>query len=83
VRVTLAPDDLPATHEVAADELDEALEDLARLEPRQARVVEMRFYAGLTAEETAEALGTSVATVKRDWTVARAWLHRELTGGNA
>ena len=79
VRVALVADELPATREVAADELDEALEDLARLEPRQARVVEMRFYAGLTAEETAEALGTSVATVKRDWTVARAWLHRELT----
>jgi DNA-directed RNA polymerase specialized sigma24 family protein len=40
----------------------------------------MRFYAGLTVEETAEVLGTSPATVKRDWTVARAWLHRELMG---
>lgn len=83
VRVALVADELPAPRELAADELDEALEDLARLEPRQARVVEMRFYAGLSAEETAAALGTSVATVKRDWTVARAWLHRELTGRRA
>jgi RNA polymerase sigma factor (TIGR02999 family) len=80
LRVTLLPDALPDTRDVAADQLDEALEDLARLEPRQARVVEMRFYAGLTVEETAEVLGTSPATVKRDWTVARAWLHRELMG---
>ncbi|MGH7740663.1 MAG: sigma-70 family RNA polymerase sigma factor [Candidatus Eiseniibacteriota bacterium] len=80
LRVTLLPDSLPDTQDVAADELDQALEDLARLEPRQARVVEMRFYAGLTVEETAEVLGTSPATVKRDWTVARAWLHRELIG---
>ena len=80
VRVALVEDALPAQDEVAADDLDEALEDLARLEPRQARVIEMRFYAGLTVEETAEVLGTSPATVKRDWTVARAWLHRELSG---
>jgi len=80
LRVALLPDALPDTTDIAADQLDEALEDLARLEPRQARVVEMRFYAGLTIEETAEALGTSAATVKRDWTVARAWLHRELMG---
>lgn len=78
LRVTLAPEALPDIRDVAADRLDEALEDLARLEPRQARVVEMRFYVGLSIEETAEALGTSPATVKRDWTVARAWLHREL-----
>jgi RNA polymerase sigma factor (TIGR02999 family) len=83
VRVALEPEALPAVQDVAADELDAALEDLARLEPRQARVVEMRFYAGLSVEETAEALGTSPATVKRDWTVARAWLHRELLGGGA
>jgi len=66
-----------------ADELlalDDALERLAAVSERQARVVECRFFAGMSVEETAEALGTSPATVKRDWTVARAWLHRELEG---
>jgi RNA polymerase sigma factor (TIGR02999 family) len=58
--------------------LDEALGRLERLDPRQARVVECRFFAGLDVQETAEALGISPATVKRDWTMARAWLHREL-----
>ncbi|HEX2779483.1 MAG TPA: sigma-70 family RNA polymerase sigma factor [Gemmatimonadaceae bacterium] len=64
-----------------ADELlalDEALDRLAGVSERQARVVECRFFAGMSVEETAEALGTSPATVKRDWTVARAWLYREL-----
>lgn len=64
-----------------ADELlalDDALQRLAAASERQARVVECRFFAGMSVEETAEALGTSAATVKRDWTVARAWLHREL-----
>ncbi len=83
VRVALEDADVAGGPDVAADELDAALEDLARLEPRQARVVEMRFYAGLSVEETAEALGTSPATVKRDWAVARAWLHRELGRGGA
>lgn len=58
--------------------LDEALERLAAVSERQCRVVECRFFAGMSVEETAEALRTSPATVKRDWTVARAWLHREL-----
>jgi RNA polymerase sigma factor (TIGR02999 family) len=64
-----------------ADELlalDEALARLAEVSERQCRVVECRFFAGMTVEETAEALHTSPATVKREWTVARAWLHREL-----
>ena len=65
--------------EVAADDLDAALEDLAKLDARQARVVELRFFGGLSIEETAEALGISPATAKRDWTTARAWLHHELT----
>jgi RNA polymerase sigma factor (TIGR02999 family) len=65
---------------VAADDLDTLIEDLARLDPRQARVVELRFFGGLTVEETAEVLGVSPVTVKRDWMVARAWLHRELRG---
>jgi DNA-directed RNA polymerase specialized sigma24 family protein len=58
--------------------LDEALHRLAATSERQCRVVECRFFAGMSVEETAEALDLSPATVKRDWTVARAWLHREL-----
>ncbi len=61
--------------------LDEALERLADVNERYGRVVECRFYGGMSVEETAEALGTSPATVKRDWTVARAWLNRELGDG--
>ena len=61
--------------------LDEALDRLAGVNERYGRVVECRFYGGMSVEETAEALGTSPATVKRDWTVARAWLNRELGDG--
>ena len=60
--------------------LDEALERLAALDPEQARLVELRFFGGLTIEETAEAMQISPATVKRHWTLARAWLARELEG---
>ena len=56
--------------------LDEALERLAEFDERQSRVVELRFFGGLTVEETAEALGIAPKTVKRDWSVARAWLYR-------
>lgn len=59
--------------------LDEALTRLESLSERQARVVECRFFAGMGMEETGAALGISRATVKRDWTIARAWLNRELT----
>jgi RNA polymerase sigma factor (TIGR02999 family) len=59
--------------------LDEALENLARLDEQQSRVVELRFFAGLSIEETAEALRISPATVKRDWTTAKAWLYRDLS----
>jgi len=58
--------------------LHEALERLAALDPDQARIVELRYFGGMTIEDTAEALGVSAATVKRDWAVARAWLRREL-----
>jgi RNA polymerase sigma factor (TIGR02999 family) len=58
--------------------LDDALSRLEALDPQQAQVVELRFFGGLTVEETAEALGISTATVKREWAVARAWLHRAL-----
>jgi RNA polymerase sigma factor (TIGR02999 family) len=58
--------------------LDDALQTLERLDPRQARVVELRYFAGLSLEETAEALNISVMTVRRDWSLAGAWLFREL-----
>jgi RNA polymerase sigma factor (TIGR02999 family) len=60
--------------------LCEALDRLEQLEPRQARVVECRFFAGLSLDETAAALSVSPATVSRDWTIARAWLPAQLTG---
>ena len=58
--------------------LDAALERLRELEPRHARVVELRHLTGLSVEETAEVLGVSDRTVRRDWQIARAWLHREI-----
>jgi RNA polymerase sigma-70 factor (ECF subfamily) len=61
--------------------LDEAMQDLARFDPRKARVVELRFFGGLSVEETAEVLKVSAVTVMRDWTSARAWLYREISGG--
>jgi RNA polymerase sigma factor (TIGR02999 family) len=71
--------DLPGPapeEEVAA--VDEALTRLAAIDPRQGRLVELRYFAGLSIEEAAEVLGVSPATVKRDWALARAWLQREL-----
>ena len=59
----------------------DALNTLARLDPRKVQVVEMRFFGGLSVEETAEVLKISTVTVKRDWRAAKAWLYRELTGG--
>jgi RNA polymerase sigma factor (TIGR02999 family) len=59
--------------------LDEALERLARVAPQQSRVVELRYFGGLSISETAEVLGISPATVKREWTMAKAWLHREIS----
>jgi RNA polymerase sigma factor (TIGR02999 family) len=61
--------------------LDGALERLGTVDPQQSRVVELRFFAGLSVEETAEALGISPATVKRDWATAKLWLYNELTAG--
>ena len=61
--------------------LDECLTRLAALDPQQARLVEVRFFAGLNVEETAEVMGISTATVKREWSSAKAWLNREITGG--
>jgi RNA polymerase sigma factor (sigma-70 family) len=61
--------------------LDDALQALEKLNTRQARVVELRFFAGLSYEETAEALNVSVGTVRRDWSFAQVWLFRELSKG--
>lgn len=64
-------------------DLDRALDELAALNPRQARVVECRFFAGLRVDETAEALGVSPRTVQYDWALARAWLKKALEGGSS
>jgi RNA polymerase sigma factor (TIGR02999 family) len=61
--------------------LDEAMNALARFDPRKLQVVEMRFFGGLSVEETAEVLKVSPATVRRDWSIAKLWLYRELGGG--
>jgi len=68
--------ELPA---IEFDDLDRALTDLAKLSERQAHVVELRYFGGLTIDETAVTLGVAPMTVKRDWALARAWLFRELT----
>jgi RNA polymerase sigma-70 factor (ECF subfamily) len=73
-RITTAGSDRAAT--LCA--LDDALEALTRLDPRRAQVIELRFFGGLSVDETADALGVSPQTVMRDWQLARAWLMREL-----
>ena len=60
--------------------IDSALDRLQALDPGQAEIVELRFFGGLTVEETAAVLSVSPRTVKREWALARAWLHRELAG---
>ena len=62
--------------------LDDAMNELARIDARKVQVVEMRFFGGLSVEETAEVLKVSPVTVMRDWSTAKAWLYRELTGGS-
>jgi len=62
--------------------LDEALTKLESIDPQQARVVELKFFGGLTIKETAEALGISVDMVKREWSTAKAWLYREMRNGS-
>lgn len=64
---------------VLFDELDEVLTRLQALDPDQGQIVELRFFGGLTVEEVAEVMGTSTATVEREWRMARAWLHQQLT----
>ncbi len=84
VRVSIdevAPLEVAHSEEILA--LNEALERLERLTARQGRIVELRFFAGLTSAEVGEVLGISRATIDRDWRVARAWLRRELRSGAA
>lgn len=80
VHVTLSEAELASqepTAEVA--ELDEALTRLESIDPQQARVVELRYFGGMTIKETAEAIGISIDMVKREWSTAKAWLHREMS----
>jgi RNA polymerase sigma factor (TIGR02999 family) len=80
VRVTLADANLMSkSRDLDIVALDEALERLGKVDEQQARVVELRFFSGLTVAETAEVLSISAATVKRDWSMAKAWLHREIS----
>jgi len=84
-RAIIQLDDAVILTEDKCEELlavDQALTNLGAWDPRLARIVEMRFFAGLTEEEIAEVLGVSSRTVKRDWQVAKAWLHGELTGND-
>ncbi|HUP04950.1 MAG TPA: ECF-type sigma factor [Bryobacteraceae bacterium] len=71
--------ELAAAPDVNMLELDEALDALDQVDSQQRKIVELRYFGGLSIEETARALGVSPATVKRDWRIARAWLHRELS----
>jgi RNA polymerase sigma-70 factor, ECF subfamily len=75
--------ELAAAHEVDLMALDEALNVLERIDTQQRQIVELRYFGGLNIEETAEVLGVSPATVKRDWRMAKAWLHRELSSDAA
>ena len=80
-RVTLAGDEVATdTHkEIDVLALDEALERLAQFDPQQERIVELRYFGGLTIDETAEVVGVSAATVVREWTIAKAWLRADLS----
>jgi RNA polymerase sigma factor (TIGR02999 family) len=69
----------PEPRDLNLVELDQALENLARIDPQQSRIVELRFFAGLSIDDTAEVLKISPATVKREWSMAKAWLHREMS----
>ncbi len=73
---------LPQQKEVDVVALDDALQELERMDRTQSRIVELRFFGGLTIEETAEALRISPATVKREWVLAKAWLHKTIMRAN-
>ena len=70
---------LPQRKDVDVVAIDDALNALAEVDPRQSRIVELRFFAGLSLQEISEVMGIATATVQRDWTAARAWLHREIS----
>jgi RNA polymerase sigma factor (TIGR02999 family) len=74
---------LPEQRDLDLIALDDALKSLTELDPQQSRIVELRYFAGLTIEDTSEVLGISPATVKRDWATARAWLQREMMRGGS
>lgn len=78
VRVTLSAVDLETPETLDFETLNRALDKLAKQDPRQAQIVELRFFAGLTIDETAAVVEVSPATLKREWTMARAWLKREI-----
>jgi RNA polymerase sigma factor (TIGR02999 family) len=79
-RLTLdVADALPRGRNLDLIALDEALQELAKLDPQQSRIVELRFFGGLSIEETSHVLGISAATVKRHWTTARVWLYDEIS----
>jgi RNA polymerase sigma factor (TIGR02999 family) len=73
--------EVPTPMDIDVIMLDDALKNLAHLDVQQSRIVELRFFAGLSIEDTSEVLGISPATVSREWTSARAWLHREMSRG--
>lgn len=79
LRLSLSDDLAAKTRDLDVVALDDALNELARLDPQQSRIVVLRYFAGLSIEETAQAMGISPATVKRHWQTARLWLHRELS----
>jgi RNA polymerase sigma factor (TIGR02999 family) len=84
--VQVALDEMPLAERPGMDAIDvlaidRALRHLEQLDPTQAKMVELRFFGGLTVEETAAVLGTSASTVKREWAVAKGWLYRALTAG--
>jgi RNA polymerase sigma-70 factor (ECF subfamily) len=74
-------DAISSPPEIEVLELNAALEELERLDPMQGRIVELRYFSGLSIPETADALGISESTVKREWTVAKTWIRRRLVGG--
>lgn len=83
--LTIALDEavaLPQVRNVDLLALDDALSELSRISPRQSRIVELRFFGGLSIVETADVMEVSEATVERDWTVARTWLFREISRGS-
>jgi RNA polymerase sigma factor (TIGR02999 family) len=82
-RITLTGDDIaaPEQHDIDVLALHESLERLAAFDPQQERIVELRYFGGLTIEEAAEVVGVSPASVVREWTIAKAWLRADMSGG--